>query len=95
MMRRCFVALTLAAAPPCEVLARWRTSANTSVPSGCAQDQVDFAAAAPRRPIIARQQPQAGGLQMAQRRVLGGVALLLGGGRCGRLQTGHFCQETH
>ena len=24
MMRRCFVALTLAAAPPCEGLARWR-----------------------------------------------------------------------
>jgi hypothetical protein len=34
-----------------------------------AQDQVDLAAAAPRRPIIARHQPQARGLQVRQRAV--------------------------
>jgi 16S rRNA (cytidine1402-2'-O)-methyltransferase len=41
--------------------------------------QVDLAAAAPRRPIIARHQPQAGAAQVRQRTVLGGVAGRLGG----------------
>lgn len=47
-----------------------------------AHDEVDFAAAAPRRPIIARKQLQAVGSEVRQRAVLGVVAGLLGG-RCG------------
>src|SRR6218665_1385917 len=48
-----------------------------------AQHQVDLAAAAPGRPIIARHQLQTGGLQMGQGQVLGGMAALAGGGRAG------------
>ena len=46
---------------------------------GLAHDQIDFPTPAPRRPIIALNQPQAGLLQMAQRRVFGGIAGLLAG----------------
>ncbi len=45
------------------------------------QHQVDFAAAPARRPIIAGHQPQARGLEVRERQVLGGIAGLLGGGR--------------
>ena len=44
---------------------------------GVAQDQVDFTPAAPGRPIIAHQQPQARALQMLQGAVFGGIAKLL------------------
>lgn len=44
-----------------------------------AHHQVDLAAAAARRPIIARDQPQPGRQQMRQRLVFGRVAALLGG----------------
>jgi 16S rRNA (cytidine1402-2'-O)-methyltransferase len=46
---------------------------------GLAHDQIDFAAPAPRRPIIARKQFQSAPLQMSERVVFGGVAGLLGG----------------
>ena len=45
-----------------------------------AHDQIDFAAAAPRRSIIALQQAQAPRLQELQGLCLGGVAHKLGGG---------------
>ena len=44
-------------------------------------DQVDFATAASRRPIIALHQPQAGLLQMAQSSVFGGIADAFGARR--------------
>ena len=89
-MRRCLTWPTLAAAPPKARLARWRTSTNTTVPSRRAHDQVDFAAAAPGRPIIARQQPQAACHEVGQCPVLGGVAGLLGGGGRGVFLAGEF-----
>lgn len=46
---------------------------------GCAHDEVDFATAAPRRSIIAVQQPQALPHKVAQGRVLGRIAYVLGG----------------
>ena len=46
-----------------------------------AHHQVDFAAAATGRPIIARHQPQARRFQMGQGAVFGGIAGLLAGGR--------------
>ena len=46
-----------------------------------AHDQVDFAAAAAGRPIIARYEPQPRRLQVGKGAVLGGIAGLLGGGR--------------
>ena len=45
-----------------------------------AHDQVNFATAAPRRPIIALQQAQTRGLQMFKRPLFRGVAGLLGRG---------------
>jgi len=45
-----------------------------------AHHQVDLAAAAPGRPIIAGDQLEAGGRQVRQRALLGGVAGLLGAG---------------
>jgi 16S rRNA (cytidine1402-2'-O)-methyltransferase len=45
-----------------------------------AHDQVNFATTTPRRPIIARNQPQAGSFQVRQCPIFGGVAGLLGGG---------------
>jgi hypothetical protein len=47
-----------------------------------AHDEVDFAATAPRRPIIARQQLETGGREMRERAILGGVTGLLGAGGC-------------
>lgn len=44
-------------------------------------DQVDFATAASRRPIIALHQPQAGLLQMTQGKVFGGIANAFGARR--------------
>ena len=46
-----------------------------------AHHQIDFAAAATGRPIIARHQPQTRRFQVGQGAVLGGIAGLLGGGR--------------
>ncbi len=44
-----------------------------------AQDEVDFSTAAPRRPIIARNELQPFGLQITQGLVLGRIADLFGG----------------
>ena len=79
--RRCLTCPTLAAAPPKERLARWRTSTNTRCRRAVAHHQVDFTPAAPGRPIIARQQlagrpPR----RWASAPVLGGISGLLGGG---------------
>lgn len=46
-----------------------------------AHHQVDFAATAAGRPIIARYEPQPRRLQVGKGAVLGGIAGLLGGGR--------------
>ena len=89
-MRRCLTWPTLAAAPPKERLARWRTSTNTTVPSAVAHHQVDFTSAAPGRPIIARQQPQAARNEVGQCPVLGGISGLLGGGGGGVFLAGEF-----
>ena len=89
-MRRCLAWPTLAAAPPKERLARWRTSTNTSGAVGRAHHQVDLTAAAPGRPIIARQQPQAARNEVGQCPVLGGVSGLLGGGGRGVFLAGEF-----
>ncbi len=48
---------------------------------GGSHDQVDFASAASRRPIIALHQPQAGLLQMAQGSVFGDIANAFGARR--------------
>ena len=48
---------------------------------GRAHDQVDFSAAAPRRPIIALKQAQVHLLQILQRGVFRRIADLLGGAR--------------
>ena len=59
-----------------------------------AQDQINLATAAPRRSIIALQQPQPGGLQMRQRPVFGQCAALARGsdrlGHCGCFFTKEF-----
>ena len=47
---------------------------------GVPHDQVDLAATAPGRPIIARQQPQSRLLQMTQGTVFGGIARLFAAG---------------
>ena len=58
-------------------------------------DQVDFAATAPRRPIIALQQAQARRLQMRQGLVFCGVSGLFGGGGPGRYTRLFFPKEFH
>lgn len=53
-------------------------------PVGRLHDEIDLAAATPRRPIIACQQPQPGGLQMAQGPLFGLQAGCTGAERAGR-----------
>ena len=50
-------------------------------------DKINLATPAPRRPIIAFQQPQAGRLQMLQGAHLGGIAGLPGRLRAGRCRS--------
>jgi hypothetical protein len=81
MMRRCLKWLMLAAAPPNARLALAHFDEDHGA-ARLAHYQIDLAAAAPGRPIIARQQLQAAPQQMRECPVLGRVAGLLGGGRC-------------
>ena len=61
-----------------------------------AQDEVDLAPSAPRRPIIALQQLQALRLQIRQRLVFGSIAALAGGGVCRSARGGGpFSKEFH
>ena len=66
---------------------RIRTAAHFDKDMGAirfAHDQIDFAATAARRPIIARYQPQAGTLQIAQGVFFRGIPALFGGLRMRR-----------
>ena len=58
---------------------------------GLAQDQVDLAAAPPRRPIIARDEAQPGGAQMRQGAVFSRIAYRFGGFSCPELHDRPLC----
>ena len=78
-MRRCFTPVMLPPAPPCvRAGALAHLDEHQRAVARIAHDQVDLAAAAARGSIIARDQRQAGRLQMGERGVFRRIAALLG-----------------